>query len=144
MSLIEDENKEKWEIKDLESFPDFKDENTYTKKQKFLAEFIGTLLLVFVGSGIGVYIKGDIVPVVFAKGFVVTSLIYAFGRISGAQFNPSVSIPMFLHSKLNFGELIYYSITQVTGGLCGSLCVAICIVINRILINYLQLKLVII
>jgi len=125
MSLINDENREKVEIKELD-IGEFKDEKTYSKKQKFFAEFIGTLMLVFIGSGVGVYTKGDIVPVVFANGFVVTSLIYAFGRISGAQFNPSVTIPMFLQGKLNFGELIYYTIAQTTGGICGSLFVAFC------------------
>ena len=125
MSLINDENKEKVEIKEFDA-SEFKDEKTYSKKQKFLAEFIGTLMLVFIGSGVGVYTNGDIVPIVFANGFVVTSLIYAFGRISGAQFNPSVTIPMYLHSKLTFGELIYYTIAQTTGGFLGSLFVAFC------------------
>lgn len=125
MSLINDENREKVEIKELD-IGEFKEEKTYSKKQKFFAEFIGTLMLVFIGSGVGVYTNGDIVPVVFANGFVVTSLIYAFGRISGAQFNPSVTIPMFLQGKLNFGELIYYTIAQTTGGFCGSLFVAFC------------------
>ena len=125
MSLINDENKEKVEIKEFDA-SEFKEEKKYSKKQKFLAEFIGTLMLVFIGSGVGVYTNGSIVPIVFANGFVVTSLIYAFGRISGAQFNPSVTIPMYLQNKLTFGELIYYTIAQTTGGLCGSLFVAFC------------------
>ena len=106
MSLINDENKEKVEIKEFDA-SEFKDEKTYSKKQKFLAEFIGTMMLVFIGSGVGVYTNGSIVPIVFANGFVVTSLIYAFGRISGAQFNPSVSIPMYLMGKLTLFELVY-------------------------------------
>jgi aquaporin Z len=66
------------------------------------------------------------VPVVLANGFVVGSLIYIFGRISGAHFNPSVSIPMFLHGKITLFELFYYSIAQLLGGFIGSLLVALC------------------
>lgn len=126
-NLIEDieNDKEKVEIKNMDSLPELQN-NNYSKGQKFFSEFIGTLFLVFIGSGIGVYTKGDIVPVVLANGFVVTSLIYIFGRISGAHFNPSVSIPMYLRNKITLSELIYYTIAQVTGGLLGSLCVALC------------------
>ena len=126
-SLMKDsiDDKEKVEIKDIDSLPNIK-KRSYTVLQKFLSEFIGCIFLLFIGSGIGVYTRGDIVPVVLANGFVVGSLIYIFGRISGAHFNPSVSIPMFLHGKITLFELFYYSIAQLLGGFIGSLLVALC------------------
>ena len=125
---MEDSNdeKEKVEIKNLDSMRNMQETNNYTVKQKFLSEFIGCIFLLFIGSGIGVYTRGDIVPVVLANGFVVGALIYVFGRISGAQFNPSVSIPMYLMGKLSLYELVYYTIAQLSGGFVGSLFVALC------------------
>ena len=126
-SLLEDtaDDQEKVEIKNLESIKNIQD-NNYTVKQKFLSEFIGCIFLLFIGSGIGVYTHGDIVPVVLANGFVVGALIYIFGRISGAHFNPSVSIPMYLMGKITLIELVYYTIAQFSGGFVGSLLVALC------------------
>ena len=125
-SLLEDsEEKEKVEIRDIDSIP-INSSNTYSVGQKFFSEFIGCFFLLFVGSGIGVFTRGDIVPVVLANGFVVGSLIYIFGRISGAHFNPSVSIPMYLTGRITRYELIYYTIAQLGGGFLGSLFVALC------------------
>lgn len=125
-SLMEDsEDKEKVEIKDIDSLDNIQD-NHYSVGQKFLSEFIGCFFLLFIGSGVGVYTQGDIVPVVLANGFVVGALIYIFGRISGAHFNPSVSIPMYLARKITIFELFYYTIAQLSGGFLGSLFVALC------------------
>lgn len=120
------DDKEKVEIKDIDTFQNISEENNYSIGQKFISEFIGCVFLLFIGSGIGVFTDGDIVPVVLSNGFVVGALIYIFGRISGAHFNPSVSIPMFLRKKLSFFELIYYTIAQFLGGFVGSLLVALC------------------
>ena len=126
ISLLEDsEEKEKVEIKDIDSLP-LKENITYSVGQKFFSEFIGCFSLLFVGSGIGVFTHGDIFPVVLANGFVVGALIFIFGRISGAHFNPSVSIPMFLNGRITKHELFYYTIAQLGGGFLGSLFVAIC------------------
>ena len=116
----------KVDIKEIGSLVEIKDDNHYSVGQKFFSEFIGCIFLLFIGSGVGLYTNGDIVPVVLANGFVVGALIYIFGRISGAHFNPSVSIPMFLRHKLTLTELIYYTIAQFSGGFVGSLFVALC------------------
>ena len=127
-SLLKDseEDKDKVEIKNMDNLEGLNQENNYSVGQKFCAEFIGCIFLLFIQSGIGVYTKGDIVSVVLANGFVITSLIYIFGRISGAHFNPSVTIPMYLRKKITFSELIYYIIAQLSGGFVGSIFVALC------------------
>ena len=95
-------------------------------KQKFLAEGIGTLLLVFIACGVGVYTNFDITPTVIAGGLVVAGLVYVFQKISGAHFNPAISLPMFAIKKITLKELFYYILAQLVGAMCGSLLVALC------------------
>lgn len=121
-----DEDKQQIEIKNMDSLEGLNKDNNYTIGQKFFSEFIGCIFLLFIQSGIGVYTNGDIVPVVLANGFVISALIYIFGRISGAHFNPSVTIPMYLRKKITLSELIYYIIAQLSGGFVGSIFVALC------------------
>ena len=97
--------------------------------QKFIAELIGTAFLVFVVTGISVFsfeksyysYNGG-----FEAAFVLTSMIYVFGRISGAHFNPAVSIPMFLRSKITLIECCYYILAQILGAFIGSIFVGLC------------------
>ena len=95
-------------------------------KQKFLSESIGTCLLVFIACGVGVYTNFDITPTVLAGGLVVAGLVYVFQKISGAHFNPAVSLPMFAIKKITLKEFFYYILAQFIGALCGSLLVALC------------------
>ena len=124
-SLLEDSAEEKEQIKNIE-LPEPVNENSYSVGQKFFAEFIGTFFLLFVGSGIGVFTNGDLVAVILSNGLVIAAMIYPFGRISGAHFNPSVTIPMFLRKKITIKELAYYLVAQFSGGLVGSLFVFLC------------------
>ena len=124
-----EESKENVEIKNVETLTNIihvENDNNYSKCQKFCCEFFGAFFLLFIGGGIGVFTRGQIVPVVLANGFVITSLIYIFGRISGAHFNPSVSIPMFLRGKITSDELLYYTVAQFSGGFAGTFYIALC------------------
>ena len=95
-------------------------------KQKFLSECIGTFLLVFIACGSAVYTDFEITPAVLAGGLIVTALVYAFQKISGAHFNPVVSLPMFILRKITLKELFYYSGAQLLGAMLGSLSVVLC------------------
>ena len=78
--------------------------NEYSWKQKFFAEFIGGIFLLFIGSGVGVYTKGDLVPIAITNGIILGCLVYIFGPISGGYFNTSITISEFLRKKLTLNE----------------------------------------
>ncbi len=98
----------------------------YSWRHKFFAEFIGGIFLLFIGSGVGVYTQGDLVPIALTNGTILGCLVYIFGPISGGHFNPSITVSEFLRKKLTLTELIYYIIAQIVGGFIGSLLVALC------------------
>ena len=92
---------------------------------KYLAESIGTFFLVavVVGSGImaenlangnnAVALLGNTI----ATGAILFVIIKMFGSISGAHFNPAVSIVFFLKEEINFKDLCYYITLQIISGI---------------------------
>lgn len=89
---------------------------------KAVAEFIGTFALVFAGCGavmVSERMPGQVapaaVPMVF--GLVVTVMIYAVGHISGAHFNPAVSLAFAVARHFPRRELVAYWIAQFIGAL---------------------------
>lgn len=92
-----------------------------------LAEFIGTALLVtvVVGSGImgenlspdaGVALLINAIATVFALAL----LIFTIGPVSGAHFNPVVSLALLFSRAQRFGETLSYTIAQVAGAILGA------------------------
>ena len=97
-------------------------------RQKLICEFLGTLLLVatVVGSGImAERLSGgnDAIALLgntLATGAILYVLITIFGTISGAHFNPAVSVVMALKGDLNKNRLTPYIFVQIVGGVCGT------------------------
>ena len=92
----------------------------------FLGEFIGSsfLVMVIVGSGImAENLTNDnalrLTANTLATGAGLFVLITAFANISGAHFNPFVSLAMFLRKKINGKLLIIYTHAQILGCLLG-------------------------
>ena len=100
--------------------------NEPSVKQKFIAECLGTLLLVFIATGSGVYTNFEINATTIAGGLIVTALVYIFQKISGAHFNPAVSLAMLLIKKITIKEFCYYFGAQFLGSMLGSVFVALC------------------
>lgn len=95
--------------------------------QKLIAELLGTagLLIVVVGSGImGEQLSQRNAAIALLANSIATgaglyALIQTFGPISGAHFNPVVSLVEALWKRLSFKEVIAYSVVQVLGALVG-------------------------
>jgi len=93
--------------------------------KKVISEFIGTFLLVFIGTG-SVIFHDLITPIgVFgiavAFGLAVALGVRLFGSISGAHMNPAVSLSFFTNKHLGLKELILFIIAQCIGAILASL-----------------------
>ncbi|MBM7651754.1 MIP/aquaporin family protein [Neobacillus cucumis] len=92
--------------------------------KKLISEFLGTYFLVFAGTGAVVIdsITKSLthVGVALTFGLVVMALIFTFGHLSGAHFNPAVTIGFLIHGDINKKEAIYYIISQLIAGIAAS------------------------
>ncbi len=80
--------------------------------QKYVTEAIGTFFLV-----LAIQTTGN--PL--AIGGMLMVMVYMGGHISGAHYNPAVTLAVFLRGKLPSKEIVPYWIFQLTGGMCGAL-----------------------
>jgi len=92
--------------------------------KKYLAEFIGTLVLVFMGCGSAVFLgcdpAGGQLAVALAFGLSIVAMAYVIGDISGCHINPAVSLAMLLRKKLSVTDFIGYVVAQTVGAIAGS------------------------
>lgn len=101
--------------------------NLVITMNKYLAEFLGTFWLVFGGCGSAVLAAAfpelgiGFLGVAFAFGLTVLTGAYAFGHISGAHFNPAVSVGLWVGGRLDAKDLAPYIISQVVGGTFAAL-----------------------
>ncbi|MGB1011757.1 MAG: aquaporin [Thiolinea sp.] len=96
--------------------------------RKFIAEWLGTLFLVavVVGSGImadqlsggnvAIALLGNTIP----TGAILVVLILVFGPISGAHFNPAVTLVFLLRKDITTPTAILYIVVQILGGIMGT------------------------
>jgi aquaporin Z len=81
--------------------------------KKTLTEFIGTFFLVTgaaLGGGLG-------------AALALMVMVYAGGHISGAHYNPAVSLAVWIRGKMSLGDMFGYWMSQVAGGLAAALVV---------------------
>ena len=90
--------------------------------KKYLAELIGTFVLVFMGCGSAVFAGQYIglVGISFAFGLSLLVMVYAIGGISGCHINPAVSISMLVAGKMKAKDAVMYIIFQCVGGVLGA------------------------
>ena len=98
---------------------------TPTNAQKIAAEIIGTFVLVFFGCGTAIMtsVRGDFdyVGTALAFGLTVLCGAYAFGRVSGAHFNPAVTLGAALGGRIAWRQTPLYIGSQLVGGLLAGL-----------------------
>ena len=95
--------------------------------KKYLAEMIGTMVLVLMGCGSAVF-AGTVQPfssvgtlvVAFAFGLAVLTMVYTIGKISGCHINPAITLGMLLSKRISGKDAGMYMIFQVIGAIIGS------------------------
>ncbi|MGB0453016.1 MAG: aquaporin [Bacteriovoracaceae bacterium] len=91
---------------------------------QYVAEFIGTFFLVFFGCGaiilsqVNPSFNGSLIPIVF--GGAVSVMIYSLGHISGAHFNPAVTIAFWACGRFPLKRIPGYALSQVSGAISAS------------------------
>jgi aquaporin Z len=99
--------------------------------RKFIAEALGTGLLVFFGVGVatitfgfhfdGISPSAGVIATALTFGLVLLALAYAIGPVSGCHVNPAVTLGVLLTGRIRVAEAIGYWIAQFAGGILGAL-----------------------
>jgi aquaporin Z len=91
--------------------------------KKYLAELLGTFVLVFIGTASAVVAGKHIgfLGIALAFGISVLVMVYAIGQISGCHINPAITIAMLVNGKIPAKEAIIYIIVQCIGAIIASL-----------------------
>jgi aquaporin Z len=90
--------------------------------KKYIAEFLGTAMLVVFGcgsactNGFGIGYVG----IALAFGLIIVAMAYSFGNISGCHVNPAVSIGMLINGRITFVDFVGYILAQFLGGIVGA------------------------
>ena len=95
--------------------------------KKYLAEMIGTMVLVLMGCGAAVF-AGAAQPfdavgtlgVAFAFGLSVVAMAYAIGSISGCHINPAITLGVFMSGRMSGKDAGMYIVFQIIGAIIGS------------------------
>jgi aquaporin Z len=90
--------------------------------RKYVAELLGTFVLVFVGCGSAV-IAGEYIGfygVALAFGLAVLTMVYAIGPISGCHINPAITIAMLVAGKINRKDALGYVVAQCIGAIIAA------------------------
>ncbi|MBQ9956107.1 MAG: MIP family channel protein [Ruminococcus sp.] len=95
--------------------------------KKYVAEFIGTLVLVLFACGSAAVLgcsttesNASYVMTALAFGLVIVAMAYSIGNISGCHINPAVSIAVLVSGKMSVKDFIGYVIAQFLGAIAGA------------------------
>ena len=88
--------------------------------KKYVAEFLGTFTLVFIGCGTAMLTGGSVVATALAFGLSIVAIAYATGNISGGHVNPAVSLAFLLKGDLSLTDFIGYIIAQFAGAFAST------------------------
>ena len=82
---------------------------------KYITEFIGTFFLVLAAA----LASGDLAVLAIASALMV--MIYAGGHISGAHYNPAVTLAVFIRGRIKLNDALIYMVSQVAGAIAAAL-----------------------
>lgn len=86
--------------------------------KKMIVEFIGTFFLVF---AIGCTVGSGSAIAALAFGSTLMVMVYAGGHISGAHYNPAVSLAIYIRGSMTALQMIQYWVVQIFGGIFGGI-----------------------
>ena len=87
---------------------------------RYVTEFVGTFFLVLT---IGLMVMNGTPLAPIAIGSVLMAMVYMGGHISGAHYNPAVSVAILIRGKMKVRDLLPYMLAQITGAILASLAV---------------------
>lgn len=94
--------------------------------KKYIAEFIGTCVLVTLGCGTAMLVGCDAadgcgyILTALAFGLVIVGMAYSIGNISGCHINPAVSLGVLINGGMSVKDFIGYVVAQCLGAFAGS------------------------
>ena len=94
--------------------------------RKYIAEFIGTLVLVTLGCGTAMLVGcdaangGGYILTALAFGLVIVAMAYSVGNISGCHINPAVSLGVLISGGMDIKDFCLYCVAQILGAFAGS------------------------
>ena len=97
--------------------------------KKYIAEMVGTMVLVLIGCGSAVFAGSaagavsagvGTLGVAFAFGLSVVAMAYTIGGISGCHINPAITLGVFMSGRMGGKDAALYMIFQVIGAILGS------------------------
>lgn len=92
--------------------------------KKYIAECVGTAVLVIVGCGTAVVTGADVVATALAFGLAIVAMAYSIGNVSGCHVNPAVSLGCLLAGRMDKKDFVGYVVAQVIGAVVGALILA--------------------
>lgn len=88
--------------------------------KRFITEAVGTCMLVFITAGLPIMIPNNFLAICLGNGLIVLSLIYALGHVSGAHFNPAVTLAFASIGKFPKRFIAPYIFAQCFGAILGA------------------------
>lgn len=94
--------------------------------RKYVAEFIGTMVLVILGCGTAMLVGcdaangGGYILTALAFGLVIVGMAYCVGNISGCHINPAVSLGVLISGGMTVTDFVGYVISQCLGAIAGT------------------------
>jgi aquaporin TIP len=91
--------------------------------RSFLAEFVGTFTLVFIGAGAGALAAESgigLVGVALAHGIALMVVVYAWGGVSGAHVNPAVTFGVWVVGRMPARRALLYWVAQCLGAIIAA------------------------
>lgn len=100
--------------------------------KKYVAECIGTFVLVFAACGTAAAVgcqtseaNTAYLLTALAFGLVIVAMAYSIGNISGCHINPAVSLAVFITGKMTAKDFCGYVVSQFIGGIIGAACIGV-------------------